>query len=168
MSIPAVIPNSLKIVTSVIRRAEELEKDQNRESKIVAYYCRVYVVTKGSKICGSDPEAGKFLIGQMEILEKVKPTLDITKEQGQEVCRNFAATVFNKADEEDRAGMADKATAKIYYAAGSFYDILEQFGDIDNEVCRSPYCLIANWSYAYMILRRKKNENMRNGRPLTS
>lgn len=142
MSVPVVIPTSLKIVTSIIRRAEELEKDQNRESKIVAYYCRVYVVTKGSKICGSDPEAGKFLINQMEILEKVKPTLDITKEQGHEVCKSFAATVFNKADEEDRAGMADKATAKIYYAAGSFYDILEQFGDIDNEVIRTTnHCL---------------------------
>jgi len=135
MSAPSVIPPSLKIVTSVMRRAEELDKDSaDPESRIVAYYCRLYSVTKGSKIAGSDPEAGKFLINQMDILEKVKPTLTGDRKEDQQTCKNYAITVFNKADEEDRAGIADKTTAKIYYAAGSFFDILEYFGAVDGEI----------------------------------
>lgn len=135
MSAPVVIPASLKIITSVMRRAEELDKDtSNPDARVVAYYCRLYCVTKGSKIAGSDPEAGKFLIGQMDFLEKVKPTLPGTKEDGHKTCLNYANSVFNKAEEEDQAGVADKTTAKIYYAAGSFYDILDQFGEVGAEV----------------------------------
>ena len=42
----AVIPVSLKLVTSIIRRAEEIEKDPNSdyESKVVAYYCRLDIL----------------------------------------------------------------------------------------------------------------------------
>lgn len=132
-----VIPPSLKLITAVIRRAEELEKDPSRDAQIVAYYCRVYAVTKGSKICGPDPEGTKFLMSQMELLERVKPTLGITKEEGQETCIRYAANAFNTAEDQDKLGVADKVTAKIYYSAGTFFDVLEQFGDIDQEVIRT-------------------------------
>ena len=35
--------------------------------------------------------------------------------------------MFDKADSEDRAGAATKVTAKSFYAAGTFYEILQQF-----------------------------------------
>ncbi len=73
-------------------------------------------------------------MNQMEYLERVKPTLDITKEQGQIVCKKYADDAFNTGEDQDRMGIADKVTAKIYYSAGTFYDILEQFGEIDEEV----------------------------------
>lgn len=31
------------------------------------------------------------------------------------MCENFALAVFEKADEEDRAGMANKETARVFY-----------------------------------------------------
>jgi hypothetical protein len=43
-------------------------------------------------------------------------------------------TVFMRADEEDKAGNASKTTAKIFYSAGTFFDILDQFGPVDEEV----------------------------------
>jgi len=134
-----VIPTSLKILTAAVRRAEELEKDtssSSHESKVVAYFCRLYVVSKGSKLSAGDPDAGKFLLSQMDILEKSKPALgpDTNKEKGFEVCKKFALRAFALADEEDRSGVADKATAKIFYSAGTFFDILEQFGELDADL----------------------------------
>ncbi len=134
----AEIPTSLKLITSALRRAEELEKDPNNESKIVAYYCRYYVVSKGSKLCSVPAIAAetKFLIEEMGKLEKFKATAEpLTAEKGHGICKSYALSVFEKADDEDRAGAADKATAKLFYAAGTFFDILEQFGDIPPEVC---------------------------------
>lgn len=133
----AEIPPTLKLITSALRRAEELEKDPNPEAKIVAYYCRYYVVSKGSKLCSVPAVAAenKFLIDEMSKLEKFKATNEsLTKENGQSICLSYAQSVFEKADDEDRAGVADKATAKLFYAAGTFFDILEQFGDIPAEV----------------------------------
>lgn len=73
----APIPASLKQFTSILRRAEELERDaENKESQVcwvklfctiqptvlffqvLAYFCRLYIVTKGSKTAGGDNEAG--------------------------------------------------------------------------------------------------------------
>lgn len=131
----AVIPTSLKFITSALRRAEELERDPSNESKAVSYYCRFYCVQKGSTLCSSPPtaEENKFLFSQMDMLEKLKPSLELNKDKGYDLCRNFADTVFNKADDVDRMGAADKATAKMFYSAGTFYDVLEQFGELDFE-----------------------------------
>ncbi|KAJ1430799.1 Vta1 like-domain-containing protein [Ochromonadaceae sp. CCMP2298] len=132
----AQIPPSLKLITSACRRSEELEKDPNHESQVVAYYCRLFVVVKASTLCSTPPTGPEnaFLNGEIEKLEKVKPILGLNQAQGATVCRSYANSVFEKADDEDRQGVADKATAKIFYASGTFFDILEQFGEIDNEI----------------------------------
>ena len=133
----AIIPNSIKgVITSYIRRAEELDKDpSNSNNKVMAYCCRYYAVSKGSKLASnSDPEVGKFLISQMEVLEKVKPSLNLSADKGKGVCIEYATKIFQQADEEDRSGYADKATAKLFYSAATFFDILEQFGELDESV----------------------------------
>jgi vacuolar protein sorting-associated protein VTA1 len=38
------------------------------------------------------------------------------------------------ADEEDRAGLADKETAMRFYMAGNIFDVLAQFGDLEPEI----------------------------------
>ena len=124
------VPASLKVLVPFIKRAEELEASSGAsdESKVVAYYCRLHAVTKGSKLGGGAADVGAFLIGQMDVLEKLKPSLNATmRAAGYETCSNFAQSLFKKADAEDRAGGADKGTAKLYYSAGTFFDILEQF-----------------------------------------
>lgn len=132
----AVIPASLKLITSALRRAEELEKDPSDECKAISYYCRYYCVSKGSKLCSNppSPDENKFFDEQMTILEKLKPSLALSRDTGVELCRNFAMNVFDKADEIDRMGLADKATAKMFYSAGTFFDIMEQFGELEPEV----------------------------------
>ena len=130
-----IIPPSAKSVTSVIRRAEELEKSNDRDAKVVAYYCRMFAVTKITQMKNLGPEESSFINSQLLILEKVKPQLALTAKEGPDICRNYAIMVFNKADDEDRLGNADRATVKMFYAAGTFFDILEQFCPLEPEVC---------------------------------
>eukprot|EP00952_Eustigmatos_sp_NYUAD-ZCMA_P002392 10612-Eustigmatos_ZCMA.PRE.1 len=36
--------------------------------------------------------------------------------------------------QEDQLGVADKGTARTFYAAGVFYDVMQQFKDLDTAV----------------------------------
>eukprot|EP01039_Chlorochromonas_danica_P004810 gene4810-5274_t len=129
-------PASYKLVTSALKRAEELESKSNREDRVVAYYCRLYAVHKAMKLAKPAPgsEEMTFVTEQMMLLEKLKPSLNLSADEGPRICREYADKVFTKADDVDRCGNADKGIAKLFYAAGTFYDILEQFGDLDQEV----------------------------------
>ena len=74
-------------------------------------------------------------------LEKEKTKLGVSADTGAAICENFAFSVFNRGDEEDRAGLASKSTAKVFYSASSFFDILEQFGPLSNDVQeKRKYC----------------------------
>jgi vacuolar protein sorting-associated protein VTA1 len=124
----AVIPAEYKALTPYIKRAEELANDtvNTPESKYVSYYCLLYAIERGMKIVASDQT---FLYALFEKAEHNKILFGIDKiESNKEViCENFAFTVFSNADNEDRSGAATMATAKSFYAASIFLDILEQF-----------------------------------------
>ncbi|OQR91799.1 cell 5A endo-1,4-betaglucanase [Thraustotheca clavata] len=132
------IPATFKAITPFIRRAEELDRDRTRpESKMVAYYCRQYAMELGIKLRENDAseEATHFLLALMESLEQEKAALPAhSQEEGRIICENFAFDIFMRADEEDRAGNANKNTARTFYAAGSFFDILKQFGSPSEDI----------------------------------
>lgn len=128
------IPDSLKTITPYIKRAEELEGNANPEFKIMAFYCKKYALEQTIKLKLSTPDANNFLKILLVDLEKEKATLSVSTEQGSTICFNFANSVFQRADDEDRAGASSKATAKIFYSAASFYDVLEQFGELDADI----------------------------------
>jgi hypothetical protein len=48
--------------------------------------------------------------------------------------KNFALRVFAHADNEERDGRSTKETARTFYSAAIFMDLLKVFGDLDNEV----------------------------------
>mmetsp|Transcript_21668 Transcript_21668/g.50015 ORF Transcript_21668/g.50015 Transcript_21668/m.50015 type:complete len:382 (-) Transcript_21668:71-1216(-) len=122
------IPPDLKKITSFIRRAEELDKDKtNGESRLVAYYCRQYAVHVGIPLADSKPS--KDCLGAiLNDLEKEKAAMNnFNRDESKYLCREFADKIFNKADQEDRAGSANKVTARTFYAAATFFEILQQF-----------------------------------------
>lgn len=142
----SVVPPTFKSFTSAVKRAEELERDPSREKRVLAYYCRMYVVSKGAKLATAAPEDRKFLEEQLIKLESMKPSLSLAGDEGPRICREQALEVFNKADEVDRMGLADKSTVKLFYSAGTFFEILEQFGPLDSEIAeRKKY---AKWKAA--------------------
>lgn len=125
---PLTIPAELKKITPYVRRAEELDKDKtNAESRLVAYYCRQYAVHVGISLATS--VTGKTCLGELlSDLEQEKVAMNqFTREEAKFLCRMFANKIFDKADNEDRAGEASKTTAKTFYAAASFLEILMQF-----------------------------------------
>lgn len=125
---PLALPPELKKVTPYIRRAEELDRDKaNAESRLVAYYCRQYAVHSGIALAQSP--ASKTALGSiLNDLEKEKVAMSaFTREESKFLCTQFAMKIFQKADAEDRAGQAGKNTAKSFYAAASFMEILQQF-----------------------------------------
>jgi hypothetical protein len=128
------LPPAFKSLLSALKRAEELDRDKERENRIVAYYIRYYAVSKATKLMTGAVEEQKFIGNQLDILEKLSPTLDIQDGEGKRVCTQQAIKVFDKADEIDRAGYADKSTAKLFYTASTMFDALEQFGEQDSEV----------------------------------
>lgn len=126
---PLAIPPELKKITQFVRRAEELDRDKTSpESRLVAYYCRQYAVHAGIPLASSSPASKQCLSGLLAQLEKEKPAMDnFTRDEAAFLCRKFATAVFDRADEEDRNGLASKNTAKNFYAAASFLQVLEQF-----------------------------------------
>lgn len=130
---PLKIPIELKKITQYIRRAEELDQDTKPQTRLVAYYCRQYAVQLGIPLA-TTPATRECLGAILNDLEKEKKTMsNFTKEEGYQICREFAFKVFDKADTIDRAGKSDKSTAKSFYAAASFLDVLTYFHNKDGE-----------------------------------
>eukprot|EP00252_Welwitschia_mirabilis_P012659 TRINITY_DN2798_c0_g1_i3.p1 TRINITY_DN2798_c0_g1~~TRINITY_DN2798_c0_g1_i3.p1 ORF type:complete len:428 (+),score=95.08 TRINITY_DN2798_c0_g1_i3:451-1734(+) len=74
-----------------------------------------------------------LLVSLINQLEKDKKSLTLGSEDNLYV-EGFALNVFSKADKQDRAGKADVNTAKTFYAASIFFEILHQFGEIAPEI----------------------------------
>jgi vacuolar protein sorting-associated protein VTA1 len=145
---PLIVPPELKKVTPFIRRAEELDRDKgNPESRLVSYYCRQYAVHTGIGMATSP--AGKGCLGELLAnLEGEKQAMDsFTRDESKFLCQKFAEKIFDKANQEDRSGTADRGTARTFYAAASFLEMLQQFyqdNDDSEEVeelkKKSVYC----------------------------
>lgn len=129
---PIDVPPDLKKISPFLRRAEELDRDRSRpESRVTAYACRQYAVQVGIPLASSaaDPTAARECLGAiLGGLETEKVAMAVfSREEHARICHDFADKVFEKADGEDRGGVANKGTARTFYAAGTFYEILEQF-----------------------------------------
>eukprot|EP00611_Tribonema_gayanum_P019165 TRINITY_DN3262_c0_g1_i5.p1 TRINITY_DN3262_c0_g1~~TRINITY_DN3262_c0_g1_i5.p1 ORF type:complete len:333 (-),score=83.57 TRINITY_DN3262_c0_g1_i5:1075-1965(-) len=112
-----------------VRRAEELDRDDSGlETKVVAYYCRLHAAEVGLGLPDKGPEEEQCIMALVMRLEDDKKVLpQEALDNAQSTCRQFALDVFQRADDEDRAGLADNSTAKAFHAAGVFFDILAQF-----------------------------------------
>ncbi|KAJ3694640.1 hypothetical protein LUZ60_000017 [Juncus effusus] len=120
-----------KALLPYLQRADELQKHE----PLVAYYCRLYAMERGLVIPQKDrtKTTNSLLISLMNQLEKDKKTLKLSSDDNLYL-EGFASNVFAKADKIDRAGRADLNTAKTFYAASIFYEIINQFGELPAEL----------------------------------
>ncbi|KAK9077587.1 hypothetical protein SSX86_005924 [Deinandra increscens subsp. villosa] len=120
-----------KLLLPYLQRADELQKHE----PLVAYYCRFYAMERGLKIPQSErtKTTSSILVSLMKQLEKDKKSLQLGPDDHLYL-EGFASNVFAKADKQDRAGRADLNTAKTFYAASIFFEILNQFGDVQPDL----------------------------------
>ncbi|KAK8691157.1 hypothetical protein V6N13_074676 [Hibiscus sabdariffa] len=120
-----------KLLLPYLQRADELQK----HDPLVAYYCRLYAMEKGLKIPNSErtKTTSSLLVSLMNQLEKDKKTVKLGPEDNLHL-EGFALNVFSKADKQDRAGRADLNTAKTFYAASIFFQIINQFGPLQPDL----------------------------------
>ncbi|KAI4307945.1 hypothetical protein L6164_031069 [Bauhinia variegata] len=120
-----------KILLPYLQRADELQKHE----PLVAYYCRLYAMERGLKIPQSErtKTTSALLVSLMNQLEKDKKSIQLGPEDNLYI-EGFALNVFGKADKQDRAGRADLNTAKTFYAASIFFEILNQFGPLQPDL----------------------------------
>ncbi|KAI5432884.1 hypothetical protein KIW84_020264 [Lathyrus oleraceus] len=120
-----------KLLLPYLQRADELQKHE----PLVAYYCRLYAMERGLKIPQSDrtKTTNSLLVSLMKQLEKDKKSIQLGPEDNLYL-EGFSLNVFGKADKQDRAGRADISTAKTFYAASIFFEILNQFGPVQPDL----------------------------------
>ncbi|CAM6043837.1 unnamed protein product [Sphagnum compactum] len=120
-----------KILLPVLQRADELQKHDH----LVAYYCRLYAMEKGLKIPAKErtQNTNALLASLMNQLEKDKTVVKLSSDDNMHM-EGFALGVFAKADKQDRAGRADANTAKSFYAASIFFEVLLQFGELQTDI----------------------------------
>ncbi|KAH9620320.1 hypothetical protein KSS87_021717 [Heliosperma pusillum] len=116
-----------KLLLPYLQRADELFKHE----PLVAYYCRLYAMERGLRIPQNErtDTTNKILVSLIKQLEKDKKSLNLSPDDHLHL-EGFALNVFAKADKQDRAGRADLNTAKTFYAASIFFEILNQFGEL--------------------------------------
>lgn len=161
----AAVPTELKALSPFIRRAEELDKDGRRETKVVAYYCRQYAMELGiaqQEEVKDKAAAQAFLLSLIERLEKDKDS-SVSKEDGEQILFKFASDVFDRADAEDRNGKATKATAKTFFAASVFFDTMKQFGERGSEA--DEKCRYAKWKATDILKAIKEGREPTPGGP---
>lgn len=75
----ATLPPSFKLLKPYLARAEELDRDTQQTSKLIAYYCRQHSMSLGLDIRKqggtTGPETGTFLMSLMTRLESDKAHL---------------------------------------------------------------------------------------------
>ncbi|EXB63256.1 hypothetical protein L484_012446 [Morus notabilis] len=120
-----------KLLLPYLQRADELQKHE----PLVAYYCRLYAMERGLRIPQNErtKTTNALLISLMNQLEKDKKSLKLGPEDNLYL-EGFALNVFGKADKQDRAGRADLSTAKTFYAASIFFEIINQFGALQPDL----------------------------------
>lgn len=130
---PLHIPPELKKITQYVRRGEELQGQASPKTTIMAYHCFQYACQIGIPLA-TTPAAKQCISLILDILEKDRPKMEnFTIDEKYQLCREFAISVFDKADEEDRSGNSNKNTAKTFYASATFLDVLRQFHKEDEE-----------------------------------
>jgi vacuolar protein sorting-associated protein VTA1 len=130
---PLTIPPELKKITQYVRRGEELQGQASPKTTIMAYHCFQYACQIGIPLA-STPAAKQCISLILDILEKDRPKMEnFTATEKYQLCREFAISVFDKADTEDRSGYANKNTAKSFYASATFLDVLRQFHKEEEE-----------------------------------
>uniref|UniRef100_A0A7E4VE28 Vacuolar protein sorting-associated protein VTA1 n=1 Tax=Panagrellus redivivus TaxID=6233 RepID=A0A7E4VE28_PANRE len=143
------LPPSLRPVAHYVKIANEYAS----RDPVIQYWALYYAVQAGMKLDKSSPEAVKFLgdtLGHLEVLKKANPEKDAIKSDivAQAHIEEHALKLFHYADENDRAANFSKNVVKTFYTAGHLMDILQTFGELNEEIASAKK--YAKWKATYI------------------
>eukprot|EP01083_Nonionella_stella_P133859 407084_1 len=125
------VPPELKSVNRYLRQAKKMDKIQ----PLVAYHCRLHAIETAMKVENKTAEVNSFLANLMGELEQASPEVrNVEKDSARQQVMQFALMVFKRADDEDRAGNTGKKTLQAFMAAHVFFEVLQHFGDVPEDV----------------------------------
>lgn len=137
----AAVPPSLKSIKPYVERAAELRS----KDPIVAYHCGLYALQEAMKLRAQLPKEDMgFVIGLMDQLEAEKGTIG-EMDTPAILVENFAQDLFQRADDNDRAGNHDMRTGKAFLVASQLIEVCKQFGELADDLAeKSKY---AKWRF---------------------
>ena len=113
--------------------------DLSKTLPMVAYYCKLYGVTKGMDLWkqsgGTNKEVKEFLFSELSDLEKMRAALEGTSKEDQKIAmENFLMSMFAKIDKEERTcETITKSNALDFKRCSDFIMLISMFGTIDEE-----------------------------------
>ncbi|CAH1983711.1 unnamed protein product [Acanthoscelides obtectus] len=109
------------------------------------------------------------------LIRAILAWLEVTKEEHREndgitnttvaqaIIENYALKLFENGDEQDKADIFNKNTVKTFYTAGILMDVLEQFGELSEDIREKRK--YAKWKAAYIHNCLKRGEQPLSGPP---
>uniref|UniRef100_A0A0N5CH65 Vacuolar protein sorting-associated protein VTA1 n=1 Tax=Strongyloides papillosus TaxID=174720 RepID=A0A0N5CH65_STREA len=142
------VPPALKSISPYIK----LSKEYVTRDPVIYYWCILYSVQQGLKSPKS-PDGDKYLGRLLSTLEKMKADFSTTESiihsvAGQAHIEENAYKLFEYADQLDKKGIFDTKTIKLFYTSGLLFDILTQFGELDDNI--SSARKYAKWKATYI------------------
>lgn len=136
-------PNDLKSLAPFLQRAHETRT----ADPALSYWCNYHAAQLGIPLLSSlQPSSKAFLMELMDTLEEQKKSLadnDIVTGDdlvAKAYVEGVALKVFAGADNEDRGGKANKATARRFLVASNFIEVLSNFGPLERDVSTVCAC----------------------------
>lgn len=135
----AQIPASLKTadIARFFSRASQLESTQ----PVISYWCHYWIVQQiiSRNLQNADEQALIFTTSTVDKLEKYKNEHStdegiIDDTVGKALVEQFARQTFERADRAVRADKVSKQTADTFLASATFFDLLEIWGPMENEI----------------------------------
>lgn len=119
------LPDNLKPLQPFLQRSQELRQ----ADPVVSYFCLYHAAKQAIQQGGNE----EYLAGLLDHLETTKGELEgnpnmLDDAKAWSYCYHFALRVFAKADTQERAGRADKATARNFIISSQFLQILGSLG----------------------------------------
>ncbi|KAJ2721860.1 hypothetical protein GGI07_003697 [Coemansia sp. Benny D115] len=128
-------PAELKHLQPYMQRAHEIAQID----PVVSYFCKYYAARLAITLPSPTSETQSYLTELLNQLEEEKAHLAGSEsmqsdQAAAQHCTNFGLRVFAKADNEDRAGGAGKATARNFIVSSQFLQVVEAFGPAPEDV----------------------------------
>lgn len=153
-------PPSLKPIGKYLARAKEVQN----VNPLVSYYCRYYSLLRAIELRDtSDTKANNFVTNLLEKCEAEKTAIGYDDGSHRAQVEEFALEQFYKADEEDRAGNATKATATTFYASMCFLEVCSVFGSLPADL--EEKLRYAKWKAADIIKALREGRKPQPGAP---